>query len=79
MEQITSQTTWENDNIRSADTRNQQAIVHPVAMTSNRRIRLPHAPIEKTSITRQQQLITKWEKLLLNVISALRPNDGVGR
>ena len=35
LEQITFQMTWEMDNVRSADTRNQQALVHPAAMTSN--------------------------------------------
>ena len=75
-EPITSRTTWEMDNDRSEDTRIQQAIVHPVDMTSNRPIRLAHAPTEKQIIMRQRQSLTKWEKSL--PIATL-PNDGVGR
>ena len=67
---------WEMENDRNADTRIQQAIVHPVAMTSNQLIRLSHAPIERKTIMRQQQSITKWEESLL---IATLPNDGVGR
>ena len=68
--------TWEMENNQNADTRIQQAIVHPVAMISNRPIRLSHAPIERKTIMRQQQSITKWEESLL---IATLPNDGVGR
>ena len=68
--------TWEMDNDRSADTRIQQAIVHSVAMTSNRPILLAHAPTERQTIMRQQQSLTNWEESL--PIATL-PNDGVGR
>ena len=74
-EQITSQTTREIDNVQSADTRIQQAIVHPVAMISNRPIRLSHAPIKRKTIMRQQQSLTKWEE---SPLIATLPNDGVG-
>ena len=63
------------DNVRSADTRIQRAIVHPAAMTSNQRTRPSHAPIERTSIMRQQQSLTKWEE---SPLIATLPNDGVG-
>ena len=76
LEPITFQMTWAMENDRNADTWNQQTIVHPVAMISNRPTHLSHPPIKRKTIMRQQPSITRWSEPLL---IATLPNDGVGR
>ena len=79
MERITSQMILEEGNDQRDGTQIQQTIVHPAAMISNQRTHQSHAPIERASTTRKQQLIIVWEESQLIATSSLLTNDGVGR